>query len=41
MKEAILREIDIIKKFNHVNIVKYLDLIETERSIYIVTEFCE
>jgi calcium-dependent protein kinase len=30
-----------MKKFNHVNIVKFIELISTKKSLYIVTEFCK
>lgn len=36
----IMREIEIIKKLNHKNIVKYYDTIKTEDYWYIVTEYC-
>lgn len=34
-------EIEIMKKFNHINIVKFTELISTKKSLYIVTEFCK
>jgi serine/threonine-protein kinase ULK2 len=34
-------EIEILKKFNHINIVKFIDLVTTQRSLYIVTEYCK
>lgn len=36
----IMREIEIIKKLNHKNIVKYYDTIKTPDYWYIVTEYC-
>jgi calcium-dependent protein kinase len=29
-----------LKKFHHANIVKFIDLIETQNHIYIITEYC-
>jgi serine/threonine-protein kinase ULK/ATG1 len=36
-----VQEIEILKKFNHPNIVKFCDLITTQRSLYIMTELCK
>lgn len=41
LKQSIIQEIEILKKFNHKNIVKFIDLISTQRSLYIITEFCK
>ncbi|KAM3141083.1 hypothetical protein pb186bvf_006884 [Paramecium bursaria] len=41
LKQSITQEIEILKKFNHKNIVKFIDLISTQRSLYIITEFCK
>jgi serine/threonine-protein kinase ULK/ATG1 len=34
-------EIEIMKKMEHENIVKLLDVYQTSNNMYIVTEFCE
>jgi serine/threonine protein kinase len=34
-------EIDLLKKLNHPNIVKYIDSIRTEHHLHIVLEFME
>jgi calcium-dependent protein kinase len=41
LRNQIVSEIEILKKFNHPNIVKFIDLITTQRSLYIITEFCK
>ena len=41
LRNQIISEIEILKKFNHKNIVKFIDLISTQRSLYIITEFCK
>jgi calcium-dependent protein kinase len=41
LRSQIISEIDILKKFNHRNIVKFIDHINTQRSLYIITEFCQ
>lgn len=38
---AIKLEIDLLKKLNHVNIVKYIDTIQTENHLHIVLEIME
>lgn len=38
---VLVTEIEILKKFNHTNIVRFIDLILTQRSLYIVTEYCK
>lgn len=40
LKESIETEIQILKKFNHPNIVKLEEVVLTANSIYIITEFC-
>ena len=40
LHKQIISEIQILKKFNHPNIVKFIDMINTQNSLYIVTEFC-
>ncbi len=39
--ESIRSEIDLLKKLNHVNIVQYIDTIQTEYHLYIVLEMME
>ncbi|KAL4506887.1 hypothetical protein ABPG72_001308 [Tetrahymena utriculariae] len=41
LRNSIISEIEILKRFNHKNIVKFIDLITTQRSLYIITEFCK
>lgn len=41
IKQQIFNEIEILKKCNHPNIVRFIDLIETDKFIYIVIEFCK
>lgn len=41
LRNQIVSEIEILKKFNHPNIVRFIDLITTPRSLYIITEFCK
>ncbi|CAD8078080.1 unnamed protein product [Paramecium sonneborni] len=41
LRNQIVSEIEILKKFNHPNIVRFIDLITTQRSLYIITEFCK
>ncbi|KRX06445.1 Protein kinase-like domain [Pseudocohnilembus persalinus] len=40
LKNQIIAEIEILKRFNHRNIVQFIDLITTQRSLYIITEYC-
>jgi calcium-dependent protein kinase len=30
-----------MKKFNHKNIVKFIELLTTKKSLYIITEICK
>ena len=30
-----------MKKFDHINIVKFLQLVVSKKSLYIITEFCK
>lgn len=39
--KSIQSEIDIMKKMDHENVVKLLDVYQTNNNMYIVTEFCE
>jgi len=39
--KSIQSEIDIMKKVDHENVVKLLDVYQTNNNMYIVTEFCE
>ncbi|CAD8154174.1 unnamed protein product [Paramecium octaurelia] len=41
LRNQIVSEIEILKKFNHPNIVRFIDLITTQRSLYIITELCK
>ena len=34
-------EIEILKKLNHKNVVRLIDILYTQNSLYIVTELCE
>jgi serine/threonine-protein kinase ULK/ATG1 len=36
----IYKEIEILQTLNHINIVKFLDCVETEKYIFIITEYC-
>ena len=36
-----MREICILKELNHPNIVNLLDIITSERKLYLVLEFCD
>ncbi len=38
--KSIQSEIDIMKKMDHNNIVKLLDVYQTNNNMYIVTEYC-
>lgn len=40
LKKSVESEIQILKRFNHPNIVKLEEVVLTANSIYIVTEFC-
>lgn len=37
----IIQELSILKKVNHINIIKLYELIETNNKIYIVTEYID
>lgn len=37
-KEQIMREVEILKKVNHPNIIKYEDIVDSERYLYIILE---
>lgn len=39
--QAMMLEIDLLKKLNHSNIVKYIGFIKTREHLFIVLEFCE
>lgn len=41
LRNQIVSEIEILKKFKHPNIVRFIDLITTQRSLYIITELCK
>jgi calcium-dependent protein kinase len=38
--DALMNEIMLLKKFDHPNIVKFLDLVQTPNHIYLVLEYC-
>lgn len=38
--KSIQSQIDIMKKMDHTNIVKLLDVYQTNNNMYIVTEYC-
>ncbi|KAL4512442.1 hypothetical protein ABPG72_005444 [Tetrahymena utriculariae] len=38
---AIMAEIEILKRFDHKNIVKFKDIVYEDDTIYIITEFCQ
>ena len=40
-KEKVLKEIDILKNVNNINIVKICDFFEDENNYYLVTELCD
>ena len=35
------RELDIIPKFNHINVIKVLQILQDEKNYYIIMEYCE
>ena len=35
------RELDIISKFNHINVIKVLQILQDEKNYYIIMEYCE
>lgn len=37
-KEQILREVEILKRVNHPNIIKYEDIVDSDRYLYIILE---
>ena len=41
MKNTVFKENDIIKRFNHVNVIFVLDIIEDPENYYIVMEYCK
>ena len=41
LKSQLFTEIEILKKLNHVNIVKLNDVLQTTNSFYMITEFCK
>lgn len=40
-KEYFLREIKILKKLDHPNILKLYEFLEDDEHYYLITEFCE
>ena len=38
--KALLAEIDIMKKLNHPNLVRFYNLVNTVNNVYVVTEYC-
>lgn len=40
LRDSLEAEIQILRKLHHPNIVQFIDKFSTDRSIYIVTEFC-
>ena len=41
MSKRINLEIKILKSLNHINIIKLIEIIETSKNYYIITEYCE
>ena len=41
LKSQLFTEIEILKKLNHENIVKLIDVLQTTNSFYMITEFCK
>jgi calcium-dependent protein kinase len=41
LHRQIISEIEILKRFNHRNIVRFHDMISTTNNLYIITEFCK
>lgn len=41
LKLAIEKEINILRKINHPNIIKLYEIYETEHSLYLITNFLE
>ena len=41
MSKRINLEIKILKTLNHINIIKLIEIIETSKNYYIITEYCE
>lgn len=35
-----MKEINVLKKMNHPNIIKFIDAKKTENNIYLIMEFC-
>ena len=40
LQKSLIAEIEILKRFNHKNIVKFIDIVQTDEALYIITEFC-
>lgn len=40
ISDSILREINLLRKLNHPNIVKFIDAKKTKDYMYLITEFC-
>lgn len=41
LENAIFSEIYLMKRFNHPNIVRFKDVLNSKNSLYIITEFCK
>lgn len=39
--EKLQSEVDIVQKLKHPNIVQFLDIYQTHRNVYVITELCE
>ncbi|KAM3147681.1 hypothetical protein pb186bvf_000009 [Paramecium bursaria] len=40
LRKQIIHEIEIISKLNHINIVHFIELLSTKKSLFIITEMC-
>ena len=41
LRKQISVEIEVLKRLRHKNIVRLIDLLQTQNSLYIITEFCQ
>jgi len=41
MLTILRREIDILKVINHPNLLRCIDILQSEKNLYIITEYCK